>query len=489
MLRELRSVPTLALVAVCLFVGVPTVILLTPDQEVTIVGQHLSVGARTPSPSIAGPAQLVQTGNTELDIARLHVYGPLRPRLTLGPVQRNAAAAGVLDPQTRREAQTSAVSTVGYAFLRWYLWGALGVFAFAAVATACASLLRMLVTLRRQSHEQGGDHREVSVAEIWHQHVGQIRGMAIIAVTASLLVWGASGALAYAGAVNGLQNVRSLSELVGNYYLSPSPVGPAVRGYDGAVIGDSRASRVGGPLVSDPDEDDDACIRSTDSLAAEIGNLRGQRVLNLACPGASIAQGLRGAQQQGGRVLPPQVGRLKQVSSLDFVVVMIGPNDLSWGDLLFYCYAVENCADNLTQGEFDYRLGAFDRDYGDLLQDLNDLDGSPQIVIMTSYDVFKPDADCPDADGPEGARGLSAGNIELIASRNDDLNQVLVTGAEKYGFDVATPRLATLCDPVRAELNPDIQGLQDRYPFHPTGIGMIRMAASAIQVLRPVGEQ
>ena len=37
-------------------------------------------------------------------------------------------------------------------------------------------------------------------------------------------------------------------------------------------------------------------------------------------------------------------------------------NDLGWSDLVTYCYAVENCADNLSQGEFDYRLSAFDRD-------------------------------------------------------------------------------------------------------------------------------
>ena len=44
------------------------------------------------------------------------------------------------------------------------------------------------------------------------------------------------------------------------------------------------------------------------------------------------------------------------VAALPFVVVMVGPNDLSWTDLLKYCYAVENCQDRLTQGEFGYRL-------------------------------------------------------------------------------------------------------------------------------------
>src|SRR5215475_12734125 len=70
-LRELRSWPSLALVAVCLFVGIPLTIALTPSQQVSVAGQHLAVGARDPSLSVAGPAQLVQIGNTELDVARV----------------------------------------------------------------------------------------------------------------------------------------------------------------------------------------------------------------------------------------------------------------------------------------------------------------------------------------------------------------------------------------------------------------------------------
>ena len=48
---------------------------------------------------------------------------------------------------------------------------------------------------------------------------------------------------------------------------------------------------------------------------------------------------------------------------------------MGWTDFLRYCYGVPDCADALTQNEFDYRLAAFDRAYGDLLVDLNDLPG------------------------------------------------------------------------------------------------------------------
>lgn len=480
--RELRSLPTFLLIACCLIVGIPVATYATPGQPVVTIGQHITVGARTPDLSVSGPAQLVQIGNTELDIPRLQVYGPLRPRLVMGPVQRSAAAAEALAPMARGQAQTEAATSIGEGFARWYGWGAMSVLAFALGAAAVFGCARMLVILRRQSRQDGS---HPPIAEIWHQCSRQIGRMTLLAVVATVAAWGTSGALAYAGAAHGLRGVDSLAELVGVYHVSPSPVGPEISGFRGAVIGDSRASRVGGPLVPDPSADDTACDRSTDSLAAEIGLLLPTRVLNLACPSATIEQGLRGPQQRGPLEVAPQVGRLKQVQGLEFVVVVIGPNDLGWTDFIKYCYAVENCSDNLTQGEFAYRLATFDRQYGQLLQDLNELGNEPQIIIMQSYDVFEPDANCPDSRGPLQFSGLSPTEIELLSSRNGQLNSMLAAGAEKYGFDVADPQLAPLCAPTPDKLNPDLQGLDDPHPFHPTGLGVVRMASSVVRLIDP----
>lgn len=475
-----RSWPTVLLVLFCLGAGIPATVALTPGQDLVAFGQYVSVGARPPDLSVAGPAQIVQVGNTTLDVDRLQVYGPLRPRLTLGPVQRNAGAAAVLDPEAAPRLGNQAVTDVTEAFLAWYLWAGSGLLGFTLAAAAAGTGLRTLLVLRAESRRPGG---HASLPEIWAYCRRGAGRMTVIAVAASVLAWATAGVLAHTGAVGGLRNVASLSQLVGARQLSPDPVGPPVDGFDGAVIGDSRVSLIGGPPLPRGTTDDAACGRSTDSLAGQIEALSATRVLNLACPSATITAGLRGPQTEQGRLLPPQIGLLKQVQDLDFVVVAIGPNDVGWTDFLQYCYGVPDCADNLTGGEFDYRLAAFDNVYGDLLVDLNELPGRPEIIVMTSYGAFEPDADCSDTRGPPGAPGLDAGKIELLAERIEALNDVLVAGAQAYGFPVARPELALLCEDAPGGLGPDLQGPTDPFPYHPTGIGSLRMAASVTPLL------
>lgn len=489
--RELRSRPTIALLLFCLLVGLPVTILLTPPRDVVAFGQHISVGARPPEPTLAGPARLVQVGNTALDVDRIRVYGPLRPQITLGPVQRNAASEAVFDPQAGPAAAAAAVRAVTDGFVTWYVLGGLGLVAFALVAAAAAAGLRTLLVVRSQSRA-GAAHQPL--AEIWAYCLRAAGRMTLLATVTSALAWLGCGALAYDGAAAGLQGVNSLSQLVGSRHVSPPAAGPPVTGYTGAVIGDSRAVRVGGPPIGARGEraDDAACARSTDSVAAEIGQLMPSKVLNLACPDATIAAGLRGPQTRGDVTVPAQISSLKQLQGLKFVVVEIGPNDVGWADFLRYCYGVAECDDALTAGEFSYRLAAFDRAFGELLVDLNDLPGRPQVIITTSYDVFPPSAelpaDCPDLRFP-GTPGLDARKVDLFAARNVQLNEVLTAGAGKYGFAVARPELRPLCTdgPAAglAELGPDLQGIASPNAFHPTGVGALRTASAVVRLITP----
>jgi GDSL-like Lipase/Acylhydrolase family len=464
LLREARSWPALLLVLVTLAAAVPLAILLTPGQDVTTLGQHMTVRARPVSPSLAGPAQIVQIGNTSLDVPKLRVVGPLRPRLEMGPVVRSDEAARLLDPRGGGDPGAAVAHSVGAGWLHWCLWGWLVAVGVALAIAAAASSVRLL--------------RGAS----WQR----VLRMTVVSVAAVSLVWLASFGSSVVGAA-GLRQVASFADLVGRYHLSPSPVGPARSGFEGAVIGDSRAARSGGPLVADPSDSDRDCGRSSDSLAAEVGLGLPGRVLNLACPSASIREGLMGPQQRSGHTLPPQVGVLKRVQDLKFVVVMVGPNDLWWSNLVQYCYAVQTCDDRLMTGDYQYRLTAFDRDYGDLLAELATLPSHPKVVVVTSYSAFDPttpvDRACPDVRGPAGLPGLSPEKITFLTALNNQLNQVLAAGAEAYGYPVADPRLAPLCAPSPDGQGPDLQGVGASDPFHPTAVGMVRIATAVLRAL------
>lgn len=480
--KRRRDLGLIALMlAVCIGLAIPVTIMLTPSQETTVAGQYVATRGVTPPGgwfSEAGPARIRQIGNTTLDIEKVQVHGPLRPQLELGPLVQTRAASQLLDPEKGPAARQRAIDAVTGSFQTWYLWAtALLVVITVGVVTMAFSLL-----IWRKLTHASRDEAKPTVADLWHRQQSRLITVAGATLVGTLIAWAGAGALTWRDTADGLSGVRSLRELVGASPVKLRPAGSPAKGYVGAVIGDSRASRLGGPSVDDPDQDDKACGRSSDSLAAQLGRLSGDKVLNLACRSATISKGLLGKQKIRGTTQPPQVARLLRMKDLRYVVVAVGPNDLEWSDFLRYCYGVEHCNDQYTSAQFDYRLARFDRSYGDLLAALSGLKNKPQIIVVGSYDVFGPHASCKDTQSA-GHPGLGEDGVALLRKRNRQLNDVLAAGAQTYGFSVAMPRLQPLCQPVDSEVGRDLQGLDDKYPFHPTGVGMVRLAASVFAAI------
>lgn len=462
------------MLAVSVALGIPMTIMLTPAQETTVAGQYVATKGVTPSGNwFSGPARMKQIGNTTIDLDKIQVRGPLRPQLELGPLVQTRAASQLLDPKKGPDARHRAVDAVTDSFRDWYLWAtALLVVITVGVVTTAVSLL-----IWRKLHHASRDETSPTVADLWQRQARRLTAIGAATLAGTLVAWVGVGALTWHDTAAGLSGVKSLRDLVGASPVKLQAAGPPAKGYTGAVIGDSRASRLGGSPSAHPDANDQACGRSSDSLAAQLTRLSDDRVLNLACKSATISHGLLGKQTIGGTTQSPQVARLLQMTDLRYVVVVIGPNDLEWSDFLRYCYGVEQCDDRYTSAQFDYRLARFDRAYGDLLAALAGLKSKPQVVVVGSYDVFAPGARCPDTESP-GHPGLGDDGISVLTRRTKQLNDVLAAGARTYGFSSVTPRLQPLCQPVDPQVGRDLQGLADRYPFHPTGVGMVRMAAS-----------
>ncbi len=436
-------------------------IIFTPAQSVDTLGQHFTVKAAAPSFSPSGHGEI--TVNTRQPqtfyLLPTQYYGPLRVHLTVdAPFQgsdllNNAAVNHKLPPEVANDFKQG--------FVSW-----LGVFALVTLGsgtTLGASIAFVMLLVH-------GKRRQASMFVVRTF----VADLVVLGITSTMFVVG-STSIAQATSLDGLVGHSTL-------HLSPKPAGPKLSGYDAVSIGDSRAATQGGKTPKNPSKEDKDCSRSSDSLAAQIGRLKGWRVLNLACSAATINEGLMGEQSRGGQMLVPQISRVKQMTNLKAVFVTIGPNDLWWSRAIGLCYMADVCNDNLTTPDYQALLEKFKWSYHDLLVELQNLtngpaDSQPTIVINGSYDVVKADATC------SATKGLTKDKIDMLNSRNVDLNQALQKGASLFGFSFVKPDLKTLCADLSDVAGPEIRSPDEHDAFHPTDLGVSVIATDDVLAL------
>jgi lysophospholipase L1-like esterase len=464
--RWRRIVVNLMLMVATAVASVLIGIVFTPEQPVDTLGQHFTIRAAAPSFSLTGRGEItVNTGRPQtFYLLPTEYYGPLRVHLSVdAPFQgsdllNKAAVDHRLPPEVGDDFTR--------AFTAW-LWRFVAVTLGAGVVIGGAIAFVILMIDNR---------RRPAVMLL-------VRFAAVSALNVGLV-----SALFVAGSST-IANATSLDGLVGHstLHLSPKPEGPKVTGYDAVSIGDSRAATQGGKEIKDATKEDKDCQRSSDSLAAQIGHLKGWRVLNLACSSATINEGLMGQQSRGGRLLSPQISRVKQMTNLRAVFVTIGPNDLWWSRAIGLCYLSEVCNDNLTTPQYEALLEKFKWNYHDLLVELQGLrngpDGSrPQIVINGSYDVVENGDTCA------AIKGLAQEKIAMLNARNGDLNQALQTGAGLFGFVYVRPELKTLCADLSDVPGPEIRSPDEHDAFHPTALGVWVMATDDVLAMAGVSD-
>ena len=234
-----------------------------------------------------------------------------------------------------------------------------------------------------------------------------------------------------------LRQVHTLDDLVGRAPAQPVPAakGPALPGVHAVVLGDSTAAGIGNPLVDHPSALDKACGRSADSYAAALASVNGWKVLNLACQGATVDDGILGVQVRGDRVVPPQLSVAQRATGASAIIVSIGANDMNWDVLTALCAASPVCDDSASTAYFKEQLADFTQHYLDLLEQLSTLPHHPAVLVNTYYEPFDSDTGCLRKDG------ITAAKARVLRSRLSDLNGVLENGARTFHFAVATPGL------------------------------------------------
>jgi len=277
-----------------------------------------------------------------------------------------------------------------------------------------------------------------------------------------------------------LRSVKTLDDLVGADPLTApqQAVTRPLPGVQAVVIGDSTAAAVGNPIAANASALDRACRRSSESYAADLAVVNNWNVLNLACSGATVQNGLLGVQVLGdGQVAPSQLALAQQATHAKVIVVSVGADDVEWSVMTRLCVASAVCNDKVSSAFFSKQIGDFTRSYYELLADLAALPGNPDVLVNQYYSPFGADLRCL------STYGINAAKKKVLLSRLWQLNAVLAQGAQTFGFGVTNPPFTghELCTG-----DPYVQGPGDPAPLHPTAAGELAIALADQQALPKV---
>jgi lysophospholipase L1-like esterase len=277
-----------------------------------------------------------------------------------------------------------------------------------------------------------------------------------------------------------LRSVKTLDDLVGVDPFQPLPqnVARPLPGVQAVVIGDSTAAAVGNPAAHNAGALDRACGRSSESYASDLAAANNWNVLNLACSGATIQNGLLGVQVLGdGQVAPSQLTEAQRATRAKVIIVSVGADDVQWSIMTKLCVASTVCNDKVSSAFFSSEINSFTRGYYQLLAELAQLPGSPAVLVNEYYSPFGADIGCL------ARYGITAAKEKVLLSRLGQLNAVLAQGAQTFGFGVTAPPFSghELCT-----ADPYVQGPGDPAPLHPTAAGELAIALADQQALPAV---
>ena len=424
-----------------------------PLQTVSAAGQTAQVGAAMPSLSLAGPGELDLFG--QVMPTKPQFEGPIRPLLKLTHITINPQVSRLLRSDSPRTLELNLSQQLAQGWTRYFEWETLIAAGFAVVA------LIAVAGVRRQPYRKMAKTVVAGLVVVTAVNVG--------------------GVLLTASSTPGvLRSVKTLDDLVGADPLT-GPQQAATRplpGVQAVVIGDSTAAAIGNPRLPNATPLDRACGRSSESYAADLAIVNNWKVLNLACSGATVQNGLLGVQVFGsGQVAPSQLVEAAQATHAKVIIVSVGADDVEWSIMTRLCVASTVCNDKVSNAFFSKQIGDFTRSYYTLLGDLAALPGSPAVLINQYYSPFGADLRCL------SRYGITPAKEKVLASRLGQLNEVLAQGAQTFGFGVTDPPFTghELCT-----ADPYVQGPGDPAPLHPTAAGELAIALADQQVLPQV---
>ena len=235
-----------------------------------------------------------------------------------------------------------------------------------------------------------------------------------------------------------------------------TPSSPAL-----VVLGDSVAAGAGlSPLTGHPN--DGACGRSGQTYAAGVAAARHLTLVNAACSGARIWDGILTDQERFRATdIPAQRLQVRGTTNVAAVVVTVGANDVHWAQMIEVC-AKTACENRFETAVYNILATKVSAQLVATLVWTRSL--KPGRVFVTGYyDPFAGPTACAQAGG------ISSAEIKWLRARRADLNGRIQRAAATVPGTTYVPVSfgdRGVCSPRSL-----VQGRGSTAPLHPTAEG------------------
>lgn len=238
------------------------------------------------------------------------------------------------------------------------------------------------------------------------------------------------------------------------------------------ALGDSVAAGLGlGAVVGEP-----SCGRTDSAYPSLLAQEKNYELVNLACSGATTAEGVNGEQKTKNATVPSQLSQLNQFRKPTLITVTIGANDIDWTGPIVDCF-IAVCGTEKDTARVTTKLTDLDKNLNTLLTSIaTAYDSTPPKVIFTSYYSFTSptQSTCAQFTGVSEEEGL------WLANQATRLNDTIKNATKNYPF--AQTAVIVFDNNGLCNQTSWLQGVRDPAPFHPTldGQKAIKDAISSI---------
>jgi len=237
------------------------------------------------------------------------------------------------------------------------------------------------------------------------------------------------------------------------------------------ALGDSVSAGVG---LYEP-SDSSACDRSNESYPSLLAKKENYSLTFLACSGATVQNGILGAQTIGNGTVAPQIDGLP-IQPPDLITLSVGANDVRWVSLITKCI-LSACGSAGDSQQIGNAIASFQLDLENTLKKIESkYETDPKVIVSGYYNLYPTSNNVCTVKSP-----LEDSELNWVQTQTNALNSaiketVLRHSSVRYLAIDFTGHL--LCSS-----EPWLQDIGDPAPYHPNETGQISIAEQLAKLL------